>query len=989
MVSAATKTGHKISPRSRIYSPHPAPRISRVLQPFTRQILTRNALPAQTSCLCGCSTTRLPHPPPEKPPAKISSPLTIPCNCAITKPVLSPYDGPPLTTDMFPSFPARSAAGFGCAVALLFANGAQAAPAAPAPATPLVAPPKVTADFLENYCVKCHDDVEKKGDLDLTALTYQPNDPKNFAAWVKVFDRVADGEMPPKKKKQPPASEVAAFTKSLGNSLVTIEAKRVASEGRATQRRLNRFEYENAVRDLLQAPWLQLKDALPEDGEAYRFNKVGDALNVSHVQMARYLSAADYALRQVVASQPERPATKTTRYYAREQRSFVGPMKFSPFNTSPERASFPVLGYNAQPDVRSEKAPMTVGPKDPATRDLEAVGVVASSYEPIEPKFNSFRAPMAGHYKLRFNAFSVWVGPGKPVPGKDGKMPPPANVKWWIPDLDDVTKGRRSEPITISSETPPRQLRYLGKFDVQPEAAVNEIDTWLLANEMIRVDAARLFRSRPGASRWQNPLAEKDGQPGVAFRWMEVEGPFFDTWPTAGHKLLFGDLPLKKIAKPVAGSAPVEVVTTNPMGDAERLLANFLTQAYRRPVAKSEVKRFLPVVEKVLQTSAFADAMIAGYTAVLCSPEFICIEEKPGKLDDNAVASRLAFFLTNSAPDAELRDLAAKGQLRKPAVLRAQTDRLLSGPKSTQFTNAFLDYWLDLRKMNGTAPDASLYDDYYLDDLLTESAQEETQRFFAELVRADLPARNVVASDFVIVNERLAQLYGLTGVEGVNHRRVPLPPGSVRGGLMTQASVLKVTANGTTTSPVIRGAWIMERILGQPPPPPPASVPAVEPDIRGAATIRQQLEKHRTLETCSSCHTKIDPPGFALENFDVMGAWRDRYRAFGDAAQAEKGFGKGGQKFTFHYALPVDASGETSDGRKFADVRDFKQLLLSDEKQLARNLAKQLVVYGTGAPVRFADRAQIEAILQRSAKNHYGVRTLIHEIVQSDLFLSK
>jgi hypothetical protein len=321
-------------------------------------------------------------------------------------------------------------------------------------------------------------------------------------------------------------------------------------------------------------------------------------------------------------------------------------------------------------------------------------------------------------------------------------------------------------------------------------------------------------------------------------------------------------------------------------------------------------------------------------------------------------------------------------------VLRVQTERLLADPKARQFVEAFLDYWLDLRRIVATAPDANLYSDYYLDDLLTESAQEETRLFFAELLRGDLPARNVVASDFAMLNERLAAHYGLPKVEGIALRRQSLPKDSVRGGLMTQAAVLKVTANGTTTSPVLRGAWIMERILGQKPPPPPPSVPAVEPDIRGAVTIRQQLEKHRTLETCNACHAKIDPAGFALENFDVMGGWRDRYRseAGGELAQ---GIAKSGQKFAFHYALPVDASGELPDGRKFRDIRELKQLLLADEKQLARNLAKQLAVYATGAPIRFADREPIEEILERASSSHYGVRSLIHELVQSELFLNK
>jgi hypothetical protein len=380
--------------------------------------------------------------------------------------------------------------------------------------------------------------------------------------------------------------------------------------------------------------------------------------------------------------------------------------------------------------------------------------------------------------------------------------------------------------------------------------------------------------------------------------------------------------------------------------------------------------------------------MIAGYTAVLCSPEFVYLQEKPGPLDDFALAARLSFFLWNSSPDEELRRRAEQKELHKPDVLRAQTERLLNDPKSRQFVEAFLDYWLDLRKITATAPDANLYSDYYLDDLLTESALEETRLFFAELLREDLPARNVVASEFAMLNERLAAHYDLPSVQGVALRRIQLPKNSVRGGLMTQAAVLKVTANGTTTSPVLRGAWIMERILGQKPPPPLPSVPAVEPDIRGAVTIRQQLEKHRTLESCNSCHAKIDPAGFALENFDVMGGWRDRYRseAGGELAQ---GIAKSGQKFAFHYALPVDASGELPDGRKFQDIREFKELLLADEKQLARNLAKQLTVYATGAPIRFADRESIEQILERASSSHYGVRSLINELVQSELFLNK
>jgi hypothetical protein len=321
-------------------------------------------------------------------------------------------------------------------------------------------------------------------------------------------------------------------------------------------------------------------------------------------------------------------------------------------------------------------------------------------------------------------------------------------------------------------------------------------------------------------------------------------------------------------------------------------------------------------------------------------------------------------------------------------VLRAEVERMLSEAKSRRFVEAFVDYWIDLRKMEDSTPSTTLYNDYYLDDALTEAALAESRLYFAEMIERDLAARSIVDSDFTFVNERLATHYGIPGVKGIAMRRVQLPPDSPRGGFMTQASVLKVTANGTTTSPVLRGKWIMERILGSEIPPPPP-VAAVEPDIRGAVTLRQQLAKHRDSARCASCHSRMDPPGFALESFDVMGGWRDRYRAVDEGKPAENGIGKNGQPFAFYFGLPVDAAGELPDGRPFRDIRDFKRLVREDDVLLARNLARQLTVYATGAPVSFGDRAEIERIVERTRARRYGLRSLIHEVVQSPLFLNK
>jgi hypothetical protein len=849
------------------------------------------------------------------------------------------------------------------------------------------------SEFIEQHCASCHNDVEAERDLDLTSLPLNPGDPKNADRWTKVHDRILAGEMPPSRKPRPPAAEIEAFTRTIESSLTAADRERQAREGRATQRRLNRSEFENALRDLLHAPWLQIKGQLPEDGEAHRFNKIGDALDVSHVQMARFMSAANYALREVVETHLNRPPVQKARFHARDERSLVRFMNRRhglDHISFPDRQTFPALDGKAQPDVRHHRVPLTVGASDPDTRNREAVGWISSNYVTgFTSAWKNYRAPVAGRYRVRFSGYTAWAAPNGyqhrfSNPGDTVGEPGPR--LWYLPNFDDISRGRRDEPITIYSQGPTMNRR-IGAFDLTPEPTVHELGAvWLHAGESLVTDASRFYRSRPIQPNPVNPLAEKDGVPAVAFQWMEIEGPLRDEKSDAGHRLLFADLPSKKL--PGAPSR-FDVRTAAPKQDAERLLRRFIDRAYRRPVREPEVQGFLALIEERLAAGlSFAEAMLAGYTAVLCSPGFLFLEEQPGTLDAHALAARLAFFLWNSEPDEILRARAARGELGRPEVLQAETNRLLDDPKSQRFVEAFLDYWIDLRKIEDSTPSNTLYNDYYLDDLLTEAAVAESHLFLAELLRHDLPARNLVDSDFTFLNERLALHYGIPDVSGVAMRRVALPPGSPRGGFMTHASVLKVTANGTTTSPVLRGNWINERLLGYETPPPPP-VAAVEPDIRGAVTIREQLAKHRADPSCASCHTRMDPPGFALENFDVMGGWRERYRGVSETAKPESGFGKNGHPIAFHYALPVDATGELPDGRAFRDVRELKKHLLSDEPAIARNLARQLVIYATGAPVRFADRAPIDTIVRNTQDSGFGVRSLVHAIVQSELFRHK
>jgi len=318
--------------------------------------------------------------------------------------------------------------------------------------------------------------------------------------------------------------------------------------------------------------------------------------------------------------------------------------------------------------------------------------------------------------------------------------------------------------------------------------------------------------------------------------------------------------------------------------------------------------------------------------------------------------------------------------------LRRQVDRLLASPKSGRFTENFTGQWLDLRKMDDTIPDPHLYGDS--DGTLLWSMPLETRHFFDEVLRNDLSLLEFIDSDWSMLNARLAKHYGIPGVIGNDFRKVSLPKESHRGGVMTHASVLKVTADGTHTSPVLRGKWVLERIIGKPPQPPPADVGAIEPDIRGATTIRQQLDKHRSIASCNSCHQHIDPPGFALESFDPIGGFRDFYRA---SSRTPAGIvslpGHTGR--AFWRGPDVEKGGQTPDGRTFETIEDYKAILMDQKNQIARNLASKLLTYATGADVQYADREVIDQIVAKVQTNNFGFRTLIHEIVQSRPFRNK
>ncbi|HLW68405.1 MAG TPA: DUF1592 domain-containing protein [Gemmataceae bacterium] len=477
--------------------------------------------------------------------------------------------------------------------------------------------------------------------------------------------------------------------------------------------------------------------------------------------------------------------------------------------------------------------------------------------------------------------------------------------------------------------------------------------------------------------------AEKYDGPGLAVQWVEVEGPLHDRWPPESHRRIFGDLPQAPVPDRNF-SKRVEVVSKDPEADAQRILRNFARRAFKRAVTDADIHPVLALVkEKLAVKQSFEQAVRVGLKAILVSPDFLFLREKPGRLDEFALASRLSYFLWSTMPDEELLSLAEKKSLGDPETLRQQVERMLNSPKAKAFTENFVGQWLNLRDIDFTSPDFRLYPEF--DELLKTSMVNETHLFFNEVLKNDLSLTSFVASDFTFVNERLAMHYRIPGVEGHAYRKVKLRPESHRGGVLTMASVLKVSANGTNTSPVIRGAYVLDRILGTPPAPPPAGVPVVEPDIRGATTIRQQLAKHRQIASCATCHTKIDPPGFALESFDVIGGWRDYYRSVGNGKEVKID----GRRMPYLQGPKVDPADALANGEKFRNIDELKQLLLKDKDQLARALTEKLLTYATGAVPTAADREEIETIVRKVRDKGYGFRTLVHQVVESGLFRNK
>ena len=842
----------------------------------------------------------------------------------------------------------------------------------------LAAPPTA---FLEQHCYDCHDAETKKGDLDLTALTM---DAQHVDLLIKVHDAVERREMPPKKKKQPAEAEKAAFVKDLEAKLMAMTAP--APGGRIRLRRMTRVEFQNTLQDLLALPRLDVVGLLPADGRVAGYDKIAGALDISPAHLAAYEEAVEKALDAAISTSSTPPRVFKKRIYPAGLFKFGGNLVQGQFVLLKDKQTDPALpvrgGFedkqghvgDAGPDMEERKKMLETVK---AAKSESAVGLLNPNLAGYEAAMNV--SPIyAGLYRMKLSLWGFHWNAGRPEPGPDQ-----AAV------LRSHEEGKQQEGG--------RLLRAFTAPSMKSNEA--EITEWLDAHESIVFDPVSVpwtgLRVGQVAGR-----AKKHVGPGVAIDWFEIEGPINASWPPESHKRLFGDLPITPMTAsgaippqreevrsiggyvpsmhfdltPQERKPPLETVqSTQPESDARNLLTTFLPKAFRREVAPEEVEPYVALLKsRIAAKDCFEDAMRRVYVAVLTSPEFLF--HAPDSL-----ASRLSYWLWNGPPDAPL--LAA--DLSKPTVLHREVDRLLADKRSDRFIEDFANQWLELSRLDETTPDPQLYPEYRF--LLHEGMAAETRAFLRELIQNDLPITHLLKPGFAMLTQRLAEHYGIKDVHGVEPRKVPLPPESLRGGLLGHAAIHKLTANGTTTSPVKRGVWVMDRILNDPAPPPPPGISAVDPDTRGTTTVREQLDKHRADTNCAACHAKIDPAGFALEAFDPIGGLRDRYRSNGKGDEPpEKG--QTPWRVTYKLSPKVDPNGELPDGRKFAGAGDLNTLLNAHPAKLAEAFVSHLSRYATGTEVSFADRAEVRRIVESTKGSERGLRSLIHKLAESEIF---
>lgn len=784
--------------------------------------------------------------------------------------------------------------------------------------------------FLAENCYPCHGNEKQKRELNfqtfesvaaLTALT------EHREQWEEVVAKLRAREMPPEDEPQPSEQQRQAVATWIDRELARIDRVTPPDPGRVTARRLNRTEYNNSIKELLGVD-PRPADDFPQDDSGYGFDNIADVLSLSPVLMEKYVSAAD----------------KVTRL------ALFGPQALKPTLIR----------------LRSDGRRQGEAREFPADYDRTGLSLPNAFHA-------SYRVPVEGEYVVR-----VFLGGSRPAKSD------PITVALWIDERQmqtavfDLESSARFEIDRQDFGGQVTELRLkLPPGDHRVAVAIPRIYEGLPArykgpNPSTQPDVPREFTPPAGAAAERVALLRK--------RFDEAQA-VIDKIPLNGVRVSAVEIggPYSHVTGPARASLEKVYTCGHLNGEhqpmcAARIVRDFATRAFRRPVTAPEVAKYVDLVHLAAeQEHSLAEGLAVGLQAILVSPDFLFRIERDRamrnatdayRITQHELATRLAYFLWASMPDDELRRVADAGTLRSPAILAAQVRRMLRDPKASALAENFGGQWLQFRALESMTRDRERFPDF--EDYLRVSMRRETELFIEHIIREDRSILDFIAGRYSYLNERLARHYGILDVSGPEFRRVDLS-NSPRGGVLTQGSVLSVSSYATRTSPVLRGRWVLDNLLNAPPAEPPPDVPNLDETAIGtAASMREQLEAHRKNPTCASCHRRMDPLGFGLENFDAVGAWRSRDGNF-----------------------PIDSSGTLPDGRTFTGPEALREILTEDRQVFARALTSKLLTYALGRGLERYDTKTVKLIAGRLPARGYTFSALVLEIVNSLPFQSR
>ena len=796
--------------------------------------------------------------------------------------------------------------------------------------------------FLEQHCIACHNSLDQSGDRDFEEMSLFQTDVETQLLLQEIIDQITLGTMPPEEMEQPADDVRVSVIRALSTSLQAMRQQTASTGGRTVLRRLSQREYRNTISDLLGISMSTFDPtiAFPHDSLSHGFDNIGDQLVTSGFLLEQYLEAADASVEKAFLSGPypdpqtwrfdsnfnQQPELNTAHRKAFDQKYLV--LYDHPFNDKPEGA------YGA---------------------------------------LNAFKqgVPIDGLYKVRVLATALHrkTPYSKEAVKRDSSEPFRMGIRPGNSYVGTLYKAQPLQPKLAEHVIADDSFQWY-ECVVPLDKGYSPRFTFENGQHDVRGSYGRIFRLHkktfPESLQNQKGIVEqriaclRDGfMPQIRIQKVEIHGPLENSPQIKNNERLIGGPTFRK-----------EEVTHR--------LDQFATQAFRRPVSSEELKEFHALFHSQKQSGrtpfeAYKDTL----KAILCSPKFLYFnsgeqeignKKREKNISQYALAERISYFLTSSMPDTQLRHVADEGRLNSHQALRAEVIRLLGSEVSNKFVNDFLASWLNLRELGSMPPDFETFPEYYAFNLQPEMKQE-TQLFFRYVLDNNMPARELLSANYSFINRDLAKLYGvlekIPASESADFQRVQFTD-SNRGGLLGQGSVLTVTANGIETSPVIRGVWMLEHVLGTPTPPPPDDVPAIDPDIRGAKTIKNQLEKHRSSAACNECHRKIDPLGFAMECFDPIGRTRTAYDV------------RGNRK--------VDTAGVLPSGESFSNLAELKKILIRHEEFFVRTLVTHLLTHALGRHIEPEDRFAIDKIMVSVEDDGYRLRDLVVAVITSDLF---